>query len=49
MGTWGNDISTGHFAWSPVMEAMQGLEPGTFAGTFDAFIRCVPPRIGMLS
>jgi PAS domain S-box-containing protein len=41
MGTWDYDIPTGRVTWSPVLEAMHGLEPGTFAGTFDAFLGCV--------
>ena len=44
MGTWDYDIPTGHVAWSPVLEAMHGLTPGTFAGTYEAFLDDIHPE-----
>ena len=38
MGSWEYDIPTGRVAWSPGLEVMHGLEPGTFGGTLDAFM-----------
>jgi hypothetical protein len=32
------DYTTGVLRWSETMEAHYRLQPGTFAGTFDAFI-----------
>jgi PAS domain S-box-containing protein len=43
MGSWRWDIDAGAVAWSPEMEAAYGLEPGTFPGTFDAFLERVHP------
>jgi len=37
MGTWQWDIPTSRVTWSPGLEALHGLEPGTFPGTFEAF------------
>jgi len=37
MGTWEWAIATGRVTWSPALEAIHGLAPGTFRGTFDAF------------
>jgi PAS domain S-box-containing protein len=36
MGTWEWTIATGNVKWSAGLEAIHGLEPGTFPGTFDA-------------
>ncbi len=43
MGSWRWDTETGEVAWSPEMEAAYGLAPGTFAGTFDAFVERMHP------
>jgi PAS domain S-box-containing protein len=43
MGSWRWTPATGEVAWSPEMEAAYGLAPGSFAGTFDAFIERVHP------
>jgi PAS domain S-box-containing protein len=43
MGTWQWDIPTGKVAWSTSLEAIHGLEPGTFAGSFEAFLQRVHP------
>jgi PAS domain S-box-containing protein len=37
MGTWQYTIATGGVRWSPGLEAIHGLAPGTFAGSFEAF------------
>src|SRR4029434_740876 len=37
MGTWEWTIATGRVVWSPALEAIHGLTPGSFRGTFDAF------------
>ena len=37
MGTWEWIIDSGRVVWSPALEALHGLAPGEFAGTFDAF------------
>ena len=37
MGTWEWTIATGSVRWSPSLEAMHGLAPGTFPGTYEAF------------
>ena len=44
MGNWDYDIASGRVAWSPGLEAMHGLAPGTFAGTFDAFLGDILPE-----
>jgi PAS domain S-box-containing protein len=43
MGTWEWDIATGRVDWSPELESLHGLVPGTFGGTLDAFRRDVHP------
>ena len=43
MGTWEWEIATGRVTWSPGLEAIHGLAPGTFGGTFDAFLGDVHP------
>ncbi|HXT45027.1 MAG TPA: SpoIIE family protein phosphatase [Pseudonocardiaceae bacterium] len=39
MGTWEWDLASGEVIWSPTLERIHGLEPGTFPGTFEAFQR----------
>jgi anti-anti-sigma factor len=39
MGTWEWDMASGDVVWSPTLERLHGLEPGTFPGTFEAFQR----------
>jgi PAS domain S-box-containing protein len=36
MGTWEWTVRTSAVQWSPSLEAMHGLEPGAFAGTYTA-------------
>jgi two-component system cell cycle sensor histidine kinase/response regulator CckA len=43
VGTWDMDYTTGVLQWSNVLEAHYGLQPGTFAGTFPAFIERIHP------
>ncbi|MGH7391002.1 MAG: hybrid sensor histidine kinase/response regulator [Candidatus Rokuibacteriota bacterium] len=43
MGTWEWTIATGTVEWSPSLEAMHGLAPGSFAGTYEAFQADVHP------
>jgi PAS domain S-box-containing protein len=37
LGTWEWTLPTGRITWSPSLEAMHGLAPGTFRGTLEAF------------
>ena len=43
VGIWDMDYTTGVLRWSEIMEAHYGLQPGTFGGTFEAFIERVHP------
>jgi PAS domain S-box-containing protein len=43
VGIWDMDYTTGSNIWSDAMQAQYGFEPGTFAGTFDAFVERVHP------
>jgi PAS domain S-box-containing protein len=43
MGAWDWDIPSGRVSWSEELEAIHGLEPGSFAGTLDAFRSDVHP------
>jgi PAS domain S-box-containing protein len=42
-GTWDADLRTGVARWSETCEVMHGMAPGTFGGSFDAFIAAVHP------
>jgi PAS domain S-box-containing protein len=44
MGTWEWNITTGEVVWSETLEAIHGLAPGTFAGTYEAFRAGVHPE-----
>jgi PAS domain S-box-containing protein len=44
MGTWAWDVASAEVTWDAAMEARYGLAPGTFPGTFDAFLRMVHPN-----
>src|SRR5690606_20521101 len=44
LGTWDWEISTGRLEWSPSLETIHGLPPGSFAGTFEAFHADVHPE-----
>jgi PAS domain S-box-containing protein len=43
MGSWRWDIASGAVTWSDEMEAVYGIEPGSFDGTFTAFLDQVHP------
>lgn len=42
LGTWDWDLVTGRVVWSVGMEALIGLEPGSFGRTSDDFLALVP-------
>jgi len=44
LGDWEWDITTNEVIWSRNLEVIHGLAPGTFDGTFDAYISDVHPR-----
>ena len=44
MGTWSWDIRTGKLDWSENLLELHGLAPGTFAGTYEAFLDCIHPE-----
>ncbi|HSE99201.1 MAG TPA: PAS domain-containing protein, partial [Blastocatellia bacterium] len=44
MGTWDYNVQTGEVRWSPNLEAIHGLAPGTFGGTFDDYMSDVHPE-----
>jgi PAS domain S-box-containing protein len=43
LGTWHWDLATGATTWDARLEALYALEPGTFAGTFDAYVSLLHP------
>jgi PAS domain S-box-containing protein len=43
VGTWEWDILEDRVAWSPNIEAIFGLAPGEFGGTYDAWLALVHP------
>ena len=43
MGTWKWDIASGRVDWSKELEAIHGLAPGEFPGTYEAFISRIHP------
>jgi len=43
VGIWDMNAATGAVQWSEILEAQYGLQPGTFAGTFEAFIGHIHP------
>jgi PAS domain S-box-containing protein len=44
MGSWEWDVRTSEVKWSPELEAIHGLPPGAFGGTFTAFEKDVYPQ-----
>lgn len=44
MGAWEWNISSRKIIWSPTLEAIHGLAPGTFDGTFEGFQRDMHPE-----
>jgi PAS domain S-box-containing protein len=43
MGTWEWNMKTGAVIWSPTLEAIHGLPPGSFGGTFEEFRKDIHP------
>ena len=44
MGTWDWNILTGQATWSKNHERLFCMAPGSFEGTYEAFLRCVHPE-----
>jgi PAS domain S-box-containing protein len=44
LGTWEWMVGTGKLSWSASLEAIHGLAPGIFPGTFDAFLDEIHPE-----
>jgi PAS domain S-box-containing protein len=44
LGTWEWTIATGRVTWSHSLEAIHGVRPGTFGGTFEAFEADIHPE-----
>lgn len=44
MGTWSWNVATGSLEWSDNLAEIHGLAPGTFGGTYEAFLACVHPE-----
>jgi PAS domain S-box-containing protein len=43
LGTWRWDMATGETTWDTKLETLYGLKPGTFDGTFDAYVSLLHP------
>ena len=43
LGTWRWEMRTGRTEWDSPMEQLFGLDPGTFDGTFDAWVGMIHP------
>jgi PAS domain S-box-containing protein len=43
VGIWDMDYPTGVLRWSEILESQYGLQPGTFGGTFEAFVERIHP------
>jgi diguanylate cyclase (GGDEF)-like protein/PAS domain S-box-containing protein len=44
MGTWDWDLTTGMLSWSEESETLHGLAPGTFIGSYEAFLDGLHPE-----
>ncbi|MEA2608580.1 MAG: two-component system, cell cycle sensor histidine kinase and response regulator CckA, partial [Chloroflexota bacterium] len=44
MGTWDWEVATGQMHWSESLERIVGIPPGSFGGTYDAFVELVDPE-----
>jgi PAS domain S-box-containing protein len=44
MGTWNWDARTGTITWSEQFEQVFGLRPGTFGGTYEAYLALLHPE-----
>jgi len=42
-GTWEWDLVTNEVTWSPGVEAIFGMEPGSFQGTYEAYRKLIHP------
>ena len=45
MGTWDWNLGTNVVSWSPSLERIHGLSPGSFSGTFEGIRRTFIPTI----
>jgi PAS domain S-box-containing protein len=43
LGTWEWDIRSNELQWSPTLQRLHGLAPGSFSGTIDAFLHDMHP------
>jgi PAS domain S-box-containing protein len=41
VGSWELEVGTGRLKWSREVYRIFGVEPGSFAGTYEAFLQCV--------
>jgi PAS domain S-box-containing protein len=44
LGTWTWDLASGTTVWDARLEAMNGLTPGSFPGTYDAWLESIHPE-----
>ncbi|MEO8291905.1 MAG: SpoIIE family protein phosphatase [Actinomycetota bacterium] len=44
MGTWSWDTASGRVEWDAATERVYGLEPGTFGGTYEAYLERLHPE-----
>lgn len=44
MGSWDWDVASDRIEWDATLEAIHGLHPGTFSGTFQAFQQDIHPE-----
>ena len=44
LGIWDMDYASGVLQWSDILEEQYGLSPGTFGGTFKAFVELIHPE-----
>jgi len=44
VGIWEVDLATGAVRWSEMLETIHGMAPGTFGGTFQAFLDAIIPE-----
>ena len=43
VGVWEADLISGAMTWTDTLQALHGLQPNSFAGTFEAFLKHVHP------
>jgi PAS domain S-box-containing protein len=44
LGSWHWDLASGEVVWDEQLEAIYGMAPGTFGGTFEAWLETVAPE-----